>query len=100
MILIAKIRAKQGSEKDLENALIGLVKKVEAEEDTLQYILHKSLNDPQTFMFYEVYKDKEALARHSVTEYFKETMKTVFPYLDGKPSIETYEEVGRADKVK
>ena len=98
MILVAKIKAKQGKEKDLETALKGLVKKVQTEEGTLQYILHKSLDDPYTFLFYEVYKDRDALSRHRTTDYFKEIGNAISPYLDGKPEIETYEEVSRIIK--
>lgn len=93
--LVATIKAKQGKEKDLETVLVTLIEKVEAEEGTLQYVLHKSLGDPAKFMFYEIYRDKAALALHSTTDYFKETMKIIFPYLDGKPEIETYQEKAR-----
>lgn len=100
MILVAKIRAKQGKEKDLETALTGLIKAVETEEGTLQYILHNSLTDPQSFMFYEVYKDRDALTKHSTTDYFKETMKTVSLFLEGKPEIETFREISRINKAQ
>lgn len=98
--LVATIKAKQGKEKDLETALTTLIQKVEAEEGTLQYILHKCLNDPQKFMFYEIYTDQAALALHSTTDYFKQTMKMIFPYLDGKPEIDTFQEVNRIHKAE
>jgi quinol monooxygenase YgiN len=96
--LMAKIKAKQGSEADLEAALSGLVKKVEAEEGTLTYVLNKSLNDPCSFMVFEIYKDEDALTLHGSTDYFKTTMKQTAAYLAEKPVIEMYAEVTRINR--
>ena len=59
MVLIAKIKAKSGEEKKMEKALLDMVSKVEQEEGTLMYTLHRSQNDPTLFMFYEKYTDKD-----------------------------------------
>jgi quinol monooxygenase YgiN len=96
--LMAIIKAKKGSEADLEAGLSALVKKVEAEEGTLEYILNKSLTDPCTFMVFEVYKDNDALAYHGSTDYFKAAMKGTAEFVDGKPQIEMYSEVTRIKK--
>ncbi len=93
--LMAKIKAKKGSEADLEAALSALVKKVEAEEGTLEYVLNVSLSDPCTFMVFEVYKDKAALDHHGKTDYFTAAMKETAAFVAEKPQIEMYKEVSR-----
>jgi len=93
--LIAEIKAKDGKEKEMESLFAGLIQEVEKEEGTLEYVLHKSLNDPCKFMFYEVYKDNDAVGLHNSTDYFKKAMTALAPLLDGKPKIELYEEVKR-----
>ena len=96
--LVAKITAKQGNEAGLEAALSALVKKVEAEEGTLEYVLNKSQNDPCVFMVFEVYKDKDAFKHHGSTDYFKKTMQEIAAYLAQKPVMEFYTEVIRINR--
>ncbi len=93
LTVIAVLKAKEGKEKELENALSGIVNKVEAEEGTLAYALHRAKKEPGKFLFYEKYKDKAALSAHSSTPYFIELFGTIGPLLDGNPSIDIYEEI-------
>ena len=93
MILIAKLKAKDGKEGDMEEALRGMISKVQNEEGTLTYTLHRSKKDPSLFMFYEKYKDKDALSYHSSTPYFKELFGRLGSLLEGEPGVEMYEEI-------
>jgi quinol monooxygenase YgiN len=93
MIVVAKMKAKKGSEQEFEAALRDMVSKVASEEGTIAYTLHRSLGDATEFLFYEKYKDQEAFARHSETAHFKELMGIVAPLLDGAPSVELFEEL-------
>jgi quinol monooxygenase YgiN len=98
MIVVAKLKAKSGEEQKMEEALRGLVAKVEAEEGTLVYTLHRSQKDPTQFLFYEKYTDAEALKAHSETSYFKETFGVLQNLVDGAPEIEFYDEVAGLNK--
>ena len=98
MIVVAKLKAKSGEEAKMEEALRGMVAKVEAEEGTLMYSLHRSHKDPTQFLFYEKYTDAEALKAHSETPYFKELFGVLQPLMDGAPEIETYDEVAALNK--
>jgi quinol monooxygenase YgiN len=98
MIVVAKIKAKSGEEGKMEEALRGMVAKVEAEEGTLMYSLHRSHKDPTQFLFYEKYTDAEALKAHSETPYFKEMFGVLQPLIDGAPEIETYDELASLNK--
>ncbi len=93
--LTAVLKAKQGQEQALENTLVELVTQVESEEGTLKYVLNRAQNYPSVFMVYEVYKDKDALAFHGSTDYFKAAMKKSAAFLEGTPVIEFYTEVAR-----
>jgi len=93
MVLIAKLKAKQEQAEAMEKALREMVKQVETEAGTLVYTLHRSQTEPNLFMFYEKYRDGEALQEHSSTPHFKALFDTLKPMLDGQPEIEMYEEV-------
>ena len=93
MVVVAKLKAVSGKEKEMETALLDMVSKVKEEEGTLVYSLHQAQNDPTVFLFYEKYKDADALVAHSSTPYFKELFGTLKPLLDGKPDIAMYNEL-------
>ena len=93
MIVVAKLKAKSGKEEEIEKILTDMVGKVGQEEGTLTYTLHRSRKDPTVFLFYEKYKDKDALSFHSSTPYFKEMFGTIGPLLDGDPEIEMFNEI-------
>jgi quinol monooxygenase YgiN len=74
IVVTAKIKAKQGREKELEAAFRKMVDDVSSEDGTLTYTLHRSQNDPCVFMFYEKCKDAEAFKHHSSTAHFNALM--------------------------
>ena len=93
LTVVAVLRAKEGKEKEMEAALLAVVPKVAAEDGTLAYVLHRDKKDPKKFLFYEKYRDKDALNRHSSTPYFLEMFGAIGPLLDGNPAIDIYEEL-------
>lgn len=93
LTVVAVLKAKAGREKEMEEAMMKIVPLVAQEEGTLAYALHRAKKDPTKFVFYEKYKDKEALNAHSSTPYFLELFGSIGPLLDGNPSIEVFEEL-------
>ena len=94
--LIARIKAKQGSEKELEDAFRDMIKKVRAAEPgCLTYVLHKANQDPTMFVWYETYKDDAAFANHRKTDHMKEMGARIANLLDRKPEIEILTELDR-----
>jgi len=89
--VVAILEAQAGKEKDFEDALRVMVPKVEAEEGTLAYILHKAPDNPAKFLFYELYQDAAAFDAHSSTPYIVELFGTIGPMLAGEPVIEMYD---------
>lgn len=98
MIVVAKLKALSGKEADMEKALTDMVSKVSEEKGTLVYTLHKDMNDPTVFLFYEKYTDADAFKEHSSTPYFKELFNTVTPLLDGNPELSMYSELAGLSK--
>ena len=93
MVVVAKMTALEGKEAEMEKALRNMIPQVSGEQGTLVYTLHRDQANPRVFLFYEKYKDGDALVVHSSTPYFKELFKTLKPLLDGKPEIGMYTEL-------
>ncbi len=93
--VIAKIKSKPGSEKQVEQACIEMAAKVRQEAGTLTYIMHRSTNDPTTLMVYEVYTDKAAFEHHRGTPYMAELHSKLTNLVAGPPEVETLEEFAR-----
>ena len=98
MIVVAKLKAKKGAEEEMEKVLRNAVQNVESEEGTLTYTLHRSQSDPCTFMFYEKYKDADALSTHSTTPYFKAMFAALKDLVDGPAEIEMYTELAALNR--
>jgi quinol monooxygenase YgiN len=96
MFLVAKLKAKAGKEGAMEEVLREMVSKVEQEEGCLLYTLHRSQTDPTVFLFYEEYRDAEAVDYHRATSHYKELTEVLLPpLLDGHPDVEAYDEITR-----
>jgi quinol monooxygenase YgiN len=98
MIVVATLKAKKGAEEEIEKILRQAVQNVAPEEGTLTYTLHRSQSDPCTFMFYEKYKDADALNTHSTTPYFKAMFAALKDLVDGPAEIEMYTELAALDR--
>ncbi|MDY7034019.1 MAG: putative quinol monooxygenase [Thermodesulfobacteriota bacterium] len=93
IVVSAVIKAQAGKEKEMEDALKSMIPKVQSEEGTLAYVLHRALNDPTKFFFYEKYKDQAAFDFHGSTPHIAELFGKIGPLLDGQPTIDMYEEL-------
>jgi quinol monooxygenase YgiN len=94
--LIARIKAKPGSEQELENAFRDMIKKVRAAEPgCLTYVLHKSNQDPTMFVWYETYTDQASFDTHRKTDHMKEMGGRIANLLAEKPQIELLTELDR-----
>ncbi len=93
--IIAKLKVKPGSEKQLENAFRAMIAKVRGEAGTEAYVLHRSVQDPTAFVFYEVYKDQAAFEAHGKTPHMAELGNALRGNLDGRPQIDILTEIDR-----
>ena len=94
--LIARIKAKEGCQDQLEAAFRDMIKKVRAAEPGCQqYVLHKDTKSPTQFVWYEVYSDQAAFDNHRKTEHMKEMGGRIKDLLDGAPQLEMLQELDR-----
>ncbi len=93
IVVAAMLKAQEGKEKEMEDALTAYMPQVQAEEGTLLYVVHRARKDPVKFFIYEQYRDRDALIHHGSTDAFKELFNNLAPLLAGDPSIDTYEVV-------
>lgn len=93
IVITATFKAKAGQEKALEEVLKSVIPEVQNEAGTVMYTLHKSAADPALFLFYEKYKDQDALNFHSTTPYFKALGGKMKDLLEGKPQIAVFEDI-------
>ena len=94
MIVVgAVIRVAEGKGDVFEKGYRELAPKVLGDPGAIAYILHRDLNDPCKFFFYEKYEDEEAIKYHSSTQHFKDFFKEMGPIMIGRPEISRYTEV-------
>ena len=64
LTVIARMRAKEGKEHELRDALVALVEPTSKEKGYVTYDLHRGLEDPRWFFFYENWESAEDLDAH------------------------------------
>jgi quinol monooxygenase YgiN len=69
--LMAKLTAHEGKGDELVAAFDGLFAHVETEPGTEVYVLNRSAQDPDTFFFFELYADGDALTAHGGSDTMK-----------------------------
>ncbi|WP_137936915.1 putative quinol monooxygenase [Chitinivorax sp. B] len=62
--VVATIVAKAGAEQRVEDALKALIAPTLTEAGCLQYDLHRDVDKPGVFVFYETWTNRELLAAH------------------------------------
>jgi quinol monooxygenase YgiN len=68
--IIAVLKAKQGQEAVLHEALLQLIPLVRQEPGCIEYSLHVGLDQPGLLVFYETWADQAAIDRHGQTIHF------------------------------
>ena len=86
-VVIARFRAREGSEGELRAVLEGLVEPTRAEAGCLHYELVQSQKDPREFTFFEKWASEEALAAHTQTPHVQRARQERVPFLDGPTDV-------------
>jgi (4S)-4-hydroxy-5-phosphonooxypentane-2,3-dione isomerase len=86
IVLVAKYNGKPGSGDAILASLQKMAPLVKAHEPgCLLYQACRSVDNPDTFLLYEQYRDNAALASHRETPYFQEIIEgTIVPLLEGR----------------
>ena len=91
--LIAKLPIKEDKMDEAVAAIRELVTEVAKEEGTMFYTLNRDSKNPNTLVFMERYRDKDALNVHSNTPNFKAFFAKSGAWLSGKPEVMFMEEI-------
>jgi len=92
--VVATIKIKEGKGAEFEKVATELVSKVnESEKGCLLYQLYHG-EVPNTYVFMERYVDQAAVEAHRSTEYFKTLGRAMAEFMDGKPTIQRFKQVG------
>ena len=70
LCLTVTLRIRQGAEEEASRHLRELARQTRQEPGNLVYNAHRSLEDPQRFLIYELYRDEAALEAHRATPHF------------------------------
>lgn len=73
--VIARLKAKPGFESRLEELAKGLIEPTRAEAGCVNYVLHRDLEDPAVYYFYENWRSQEDLNLHFQTPHIKRVLE-------------------------
>jgi len=88
LTIIATLVAKPGKSEALGQALLALVPPSRAEEGCINYDLHHSLSDPNTWIVYENWVSKAALEEHFATPHFQAFSQQLGDLTDGSVGLQ------------
>ena len=84
IVLVAKYNCLPGKGDEVQTYLVQMKSLVEEhEKGCVLYYANRSQDNPDTFLLYEQYLDKNALENHSKTQHFQEIIEgKIIPLLD------------------
>lgn len=93
VIVTAKVIIQEGRSEEFLDAYRWMKPKVLDDPGALLYELHRSADNPDTFIFYERYESKEAFDYHLSTDHFKALAARIDPLMAAPGEIGTWLEI-------
>src|SRR3954451_796596 len=91
-VLTARMTCREGEEERALELIGQLASASQQEPGNIHYIPHRSLENPRTFLIYEMYRDEAAFEAHGQTEHFKSiALAELFPLMEGERERRFYE---------
>ncbi len=100
IVVLAKARAKKGSEEGLEKAAREVMAPTHAEPGCLKYSFNRSLEDPSLFVMIECWTTQEALQKHLASPYIQDLFKKLPALLESPMEIATFRTVSGGNSEK
>ena len=85
-----QFKVKPGEAKAFEEAFAPCLAATRKEPGCIVYFLNKDVDDANTFLVYERFKNIAALESHAKTAHVAEVLKKITPLLDGDPAVKVY----------
>ena len=70
-IMVARWQVHESETQKIETILRELATAIRREPGNLQFTVHRSLENENEYLLYEVYRSQDAFAEHQETEHFK-----------------------------
>jgi quinol monooxygenase YgiN len=91
-VLNVRMTAREGEEERAAELIGELAAATRQEPGNIQWVGHRSVDNPRTFMVYEQYRDEDAFKEHGQTEHFKAiALEQLFPLMEGERERNFYE---------
>jgi len=90
LIITAKVKIQPGKSEEFLEAYRWMKPQVLNDPGAILYELHRSTDDPDTFIFYEQYEGREAFDYHLSTEHFKKLAAWIDPLMSVPGEIGTW----------
>lgn len=87
------LQAALGQEAALAESLMALLSPTRAERGCINYDLHRNLQDPSKFMFYENWATQEALDQHIATPHIQAFLAKTATLLIQPMSLTTWQKI-------
>lgn len=94
LVVIATLPGKADKREEITAALTKAATASREEEGCLSYAFHVNLENVDSYVSVETWKDQESLDAHFGTPHLAELLTLAADLLDGEPVIETYESSG------
>lgn len=88
--IVCRVSIKEGQEAAFTNVAKKLVEATRQEAGNISYNLYQSPFDPQSFIFYEEYKDDDAFDFHANSDHFKAFAEAIPDMLAADLNIEQF----------
>ena len=92
--VIARFKAKQGKDLELKELLLTIIEPSRADEGCISYDLHQAIDDPAVFMFYEIWRNKDLLGRHSTGPHLQAFRSKAKDLLAEPPEVIQLKKIG------
>jgi quinol monooxygenase YgiN len=93
LIITAKVKIQEGKSEEFLAAYRWMRPQVLEDPGAILYELHRSADDPGTFIFYEQYESEEAFGYHLSTDHFKTLAARIDPLMAVPGEIGTWLQV-------
>ncbi len=93
LIITALMKVKKGKADEFEKAARKYAPLFLKDPGCGMYRVQQRLDNPEVFLFYEQYEDKDALKYHVQSATFKDMKAATDPLLDGEPEIFRYKDI-------
>ena len=91
--LLAFLEAKKWKELELERILLDLIPPTLQEPGNIPYVLHKSVENPQVFLFDELWVDEIAIEEHFKQPHMLNIIEKLNPLLERPLELKRYYEI-------